>query len=89
MRDVDYSTDFKKGFKRMSRRGCDPRKMHEAIFKLADDIPLPPRMKDHPLKGKWSGYRDCHLEPDWVLIYKLTDELLTLAATGTHSDIFG
>jgi mRNA interferase YafQ len=62
--------------------------MHEAVFKLADGIPLPPRMKDHPLKGDWSGYRDCHLAPDWLLLYQIDDDLLTLAATGTHADLF-
>ena len=46
-------------------------------------------MKDHPLKGKWTGYRDCHIEPDWVLIYKIDEELLFLTNTGTHSDLFG
>jgi mRNA interferase YafQ len=46
-------------------------------------------MKDHPLHGNWHGYRDCHIEPDWILIYRLDPDLLTLAATGTHSDLFG
>ena len=88
MRDIEQSTAFQEGMRRMLRRGCDKRKMQEAVLRLVDDLPLPARMKDHPLKGEWSGFRDCHIEPDWVLIYKLTDDLLSLAATGTHSDLF-
>ena len=49
---------------------------------------LPVRLRDHPLSGDWKDYRECHLAPDWLLIYKVTDETLYLARTGTHSDLF-
>jgi mRNA interferase YafQ len=49
---------------------------------------LPPSNRAHPLKGEWKGYWDCHVAPDWVLIYKLTEDELRLARTGTHADLF-
>ncbi len=59
------------------------------ILLLLEDQPLSERLKDHPLKGDWAGYRDLHVEPDWLLLYKLTEAELRLARTGTHSDLFG
>ena len=57
---------------------------------LAEDKPLDPRHRDHPLSGPWEGYRDCHLRPDLVLIYrKYGDDVLRLARLGTHSEVFG
>ncbi|EPR7376070.1 type II toxin-antitoxin system mRNA interferase toxin YafQ, partial [Escherichia coli] len=50
---------------------------------------LPAVYKDHPLQGSWKGYRDAHVEPDWILIYKLTDKLLRFERTGTHAALFG
>lgn len=63
-------------------------KLKAVILLLLDDAPLPAKLKDHPLRGEWSGYRDLHIEPDWLLLYKLTDTELRLARTGTHSDLF-
>ena len=51
--------------------------------------PLPTARRDHPLKGEWKGWRECHVEPDWLLIYKTTDTEVMLARTGTHADLFG
>jgi mRNA interferase YafQ len=65
--------------KRAQRRGYDLRKLETIITMLQRGEALPPSNRDHPLKGDWKGYRDCHVEPDWVLIYKLTDDELRLA----------
>ncbi|MCM1502679.1 MAG: type II toxin-antitoxin system YafQ family toxin [Bacteroidales bacterium] len=66
--------------------------LNTVIFQLASDIPLPKEKKDHPLKGKYIGYRECHIKPDWLLIYKKIDDkelqVLSLTRTGTHSDLF-
>jgi len=70
------------------RRGKDLSKLRELILLLAEGQPLPPRYKDHPLSGDWSHYRDCHIESDWLLIYKIAGDDLYLVRTGTHSDLF-
>lgn len=89
MREVVRSTAFKKDVKRAEKRGKDMRKLRTVIRLLLDDKPLEPRQRDHPLKGDWVGYRDLHVEPDWVLLYRVTEAELMLARTGTHSDLFG
>lgn len=63
-------------------------KLRELILLLIEEEPLPPRYKDHPLSGDWKHHRDCHLEPDWLLIYKIDGTDLHLVRTGTHSDLF-
>ena len=83
------STAFKKDVKRADKRGKDMDQLRAVILLLIEDAPLEPRHRDHPLKGEWLGYRDLHVAPDWVLIYKLTETELLLARTGTHSDLFG
>ena len=64
-------------------------KLKAVILLLLDDKPLEPRHRDHALKGDWVGYRDLHIEPDWLLLYRLTETEMWLARTGTHSDLFG
>ena len=80
---------FKKDVKRTGKRGKDMAKLRAVILLLIEDTPFEPRHRDHPLKGEWHGYRDLHVEPDWVLIYKLSETEPFLARTGTHSDLFG
>jgi len=63
-------------------------KLREMILLLAEGQPLPPRCKDHSLGGEWMHFRDCHIEPDWLLIYKIEGNVLHLVRTGTHSDLF-
>lgn len=63
-------------------------RLRAVIEMLLAEEPLPPRLKDHPLSGDWAGFRDCHVEPDWVLIYQIDGDRLILARTGTHSDLF-
>ena len=70
------------------RRGKDLSKLRELILLLAEGHPLPPRYKDYPLSGDWKHFRDCHIEPDWLLIYKIEGDDLYLVRTGTHSDLF-
>lgn len=89
MREIVQSTAFKKDVRRADKRGRNMAKLRAVILLLIDNAPLEPRYRDHPLKGEWLGYRDLHVEPDWVLIYRLTDAELLLARTGTHSDLFG
>ena len=81
---------FRKGLKRMLRRGKDLKKISSVIAILANGGTLPPHYKDHALTGDFIGFRDCHVENDWVLIYSIeTGELvLTLTDTGTHADLF-
>ena len=89
MREVVRSTAFKKDAKRAAKRGKDMAKLKAAILLLLGDEPLPPCLKDHPLRSNWTGYRDLHVEPDWLLLYRVTENELHLARTGTHSDLFG
>jgi mRNA interferase YafQ len=89
LRDIVRSTTFKKDVKRAEKRGKDMGKLKAVILLLLEDKPLEPRHRDHPLKGDWVGYRDLHIEPDWLLLYRINETDLMLARTGTHSDLFG
>lgn len=86
-----YSTSFKRDFKRAVKRGKDPEKIKQVVRILCAQTPLPPALHDHPLKGKYSGHRDCHVEPGLVLIYRVVQDQLQLICfrLGTHSDLFG
>ena len=86
-----YTTRIKKQLKLLEKRGYNMNLFKEVVGMLIDGVPLPPKYKDHPLRGDRRGYRDCHIQPDWVLIYKIDKDVLTLilAETGTHSDVFG
>jgi mRNA interferase YafQ len=70
------------------KRGKDMAKLRNLLSLLMEGGPLPPRYKDHPLSGNWKHFRDCHIEPDWLLIYKIEGNDLYLVRTGTHSDLF-
>jgi mRNA interferase YafQ len=89
MRTVVRSTAFKKDVKRAEKRGRDLAKLKAVLLALLGDAPLDPRYRDHSLKGARSGWRDLHIEPDWLLLYRATETELQLARTGTHSDLFG
>lgn len=95
MREIKRSTRFKREFKLMNKRGKDISKLLEVITQLANDEELSPTSLDHPLSGNWKDFRECHIEPDWLLIYQKRDDEtlelyeLRLEATGTHSDLFG
>jgi mRNA interferase YafQ len=79
---------FRRDVKLARKRGKDMARSREAILLLIEGIPLPPRYKDHPPGGDWKHFRDCHIEPDWLLIYRIDDNDLHLVRTGTHSDLF-
>jgi mRNA interferase YafQ len=88
MRTLVESAAFRKDVKRADKRGYDLQKLEAVIKKLQIGEALPPSNRAHPLKGEWKGYWDCHIEPDWLLVYKLTDNEVRLARTGTHADLF-
>lgn len=81
---------FKKSLKSAKKRGLDLKLLDKVITMLQNDVPLEEKYRDHELKGKYQGFRECHIQPDWLLIYlKETDVLtLTLVDTGTHADLF-
>lgn len=87
---IRYQTEFKKDFKRLVKRNYDITKLNEVIELLASVQSLPEKFKDHPLKGNYLGCRECHISPDWLLIYEIAKEelILYLTRTGTHSDLF-
>jgi mRNA interferase YafQ len=84
---VSVTNQFKKDSKLMVKRGKNLFKLQSIVEMLTIDITLPPKNKDHALIGNYVGYRECHLEPDWLLIYKKEDKTLILIRTGTHSDL--
>jgi mRNA interferase YafQ len=88
MRIVRETNQFRKDIKRLEKRGKDLDKLKEVILRLFEGRPLDARHRDHPLTGPWQGSRDCHVEPDWLLIYRIDDSALYLERTGTHSDLF-
>ena len=90
MYDRVFSSRFKKDLRRAEKRGKDLSLIEEAIDRLAKGETLPPEYRDHPLKGKYVGYRECHIEDDWLLVYKIekTYLVLLLSRTGTHQDLF-
>lgn len=87
---VRFLKSFEKDYKRIKKRGCDVAKLQHIIEMLRNCQPLPEKNNDHALSGNYIGYRECHIEPDWLLIYKIEKDilLLTLTRTGTHSDLF-
>ena len=82
------ASSFKKDVKKQKKRGKDLDKLKVVVDLLVAGEPLPDRCVDNPLAGNWSGWRDCHIEPDWILIYKGTPDVLTFGRTGSHADLF-
>ena len=93
MRTIDRSSAFKRDYKREAKgqhRATLDANLIPVLMALADDRPLEPRHRDHDLSGEWAGYRDCHVKPDLVLIYRKPDaDILRLARLGSHSEVFG
>ncbi len=79
---------FKRDVRKAEKRGKDMGKLRTALSLLVAEESLPAAYKDHPLRGNWQGWRDLHLEPDWLLLYRVEGNELQLARTGTHSDLF-
>jgi mRNA interferase YafQ len=88
MRSPSYSSQFQRDVKRLQKRGKDLAKLKKLIELLLAGQALPAQYKDHLLKLNWAGYRDAHVEPDWVLIYSATAEKVHLERTGTHEELF-
>jgi mRNA interferase YafQ len=85
---VSQTSQFKKDIKKQKKRGKDLGKLQAVVDLLVEGNPLPPIYRDHALVGDWTGHRDCHLEPDWLLIYRMLEDEIRLERTGTHSDLF-
>lgn len=91
MIDIRYTTKFRKDFKMVKKRGCNVELFQEVLSILQNGQQLPQKYKDHSLSGNYSGCRECHITPDWLLIYRYDDDnglVLILTRTGTHSDLF-
>ena len=87
--EVKQTVQFKRDYRLAKKRGQNLKLLQEIILMLADGKPLPEKNRDHPLTGDWKGFRECHITPDWLLVYKLEDDILVLTLTriGTHSDL--
>ena len=86
---IRFTNAFKKNYKLMLKRGYDISLLEEVISKLKEGIQLEEKYHDHILKGNFKGFHECHIKPDWLLIYLIEDDILTLTLTntGTHSDL--
>lgn len=82
------SAAFRRDLKRCAKRGKDLTRLARLLELLLAGEPLPQQYKDHPLKGAWQGYRDAHIEPDWLLLYRVAGEDVHLTRTGSHTDLF-
>ena len=89
MLDINVSSAFKKDRRRCSKRGYDMSLLAAVIDTLAIPAPLSPGNKDHALSGSWAGFQECHIQNDWLLIYRVDGSSLYLTRTGTHADLFG
>ena len=90
MLEIFYTNQFKKDFKKAKKQGKNLEKLKEVLVLLQEQQTLPPKYKDHALTGNYIGTRECHIEPDWLLIYKYSydDRILILFSIGSHSDLF-
>ncbi len=87
---VKRAGKFKKSYKLAQKRGLNILALKDVVTKLGNGVPLDAKYKDHALKGNMDGFRECHIQPDWLLIYLVEDDILTLTLidTGTHADLF-
>jgi mRNA interferase YafQ len=87
---VKFTSQFKKDIKRARKQGKNLDELFSVIETLSNNIPLEEQYRDHALKGEYSSYRECHIEPDWLLIYQKVDDclILILYRVGSHSDLF-
>lgn len=88
MRTLARTNHFKRDYKKAKKRGHNVAKLLEIITRLSGGEKLEPRYRDHRLGGEYPDCRECHIEPDWLLIYRLTEEELVLIRTGSHADLF-
>ena len=90
MYDVKYTAAYRRGYKRIKKRGLDVTMLNFVINELRNGRALEKKFCDHALKGEYAGFRECHIKPDWLLVYMIEDDILTLTLidTGTHAEIF-
>lgn len=89
MLNINISSSFKRDRRRCLKRGYDMALLAAVVNTLAIPAPLSPKNKDHALSGDWAGFQECHIQSDWLLIYRIDGNDLYLTRTGTHSDLFG
>ncbi|MDR1663937.1 MAG: type II toxin-antitoxin system YafQ family toxin [Clostridiales bacterium] len=87
MLNYEYTSAFKKDYKRVSKQGKDIGLLVAVMNDLIDEKPLPPRNKDHALLGNYIGYRECHIQPDFLLVYKIKNGMIVFSRTGSHSEL--
>lgn len=87
---IAFTRQFLKDLKLAHRRNLPRAELDEVIRILSEGLSLAPKYRDHSLSGQWSGYRECHIRPDWLLVYKIEKQILTLilVRTGSHADLF-
>lgn len=87
---IKWTSQYKKDIKRAKKRNYKIEALEEVVIKIACGIPLEEKYKDHELEGNWTGHRECHIKPDWLLIYQIKNDVLVLelSRTDTHSDLF-
>jgi mRNA interferase YafQ len=86
---IRQSTRFRRDIKRLARQGADLAELETVMKALAQQGALDDKYRDHALIGNWRGHRDCHIRPDWLLLYRVIDDELQLVRTGSHADLFG
>jgi mRNA interferase YafQ len=87
--EIRTTTAFERDLRRIKKQGKDLDKLEAIVTVLQSQKQLPARCHPHPLRGPWEGHWDCHIAPDWILLYKLAAEALILVRTGSHADLFG
>ena len=90
MLNISFTNQYLKDLELMKRRNFPKSELDDVVKLLSEEKPLLPKHNDHPLKGNFIGYRECHIRPNWLLLYKIDKQILTLVLvrTGTHSDLF-
>ncbi len=88
MKTIRRTRQFKRDVRRMQRQGRELEKLKGVLVTLVEGAPLAERYRDHVLVGQYKGTRECHMEPDWLLIYELAETEIVLIRTGSHSDLF-
>ena len=86
---IRQATRFRRDVKRLRRQGVDLAKLQAVVVTLAAQRLVDEKYRDHALVGNWRGFRECHIQPDWLLIYRVEGEELQLARTGSHAELFG
>lgn len=89
LKKISYTNEFKRDFKRVAKSGrYKLQDFEDVLMFLRSDAEIPKKYRDHALVGDWQGYRECHIKPDWLLIYQTTEDIVVLVRTGSHSSLF-